>query len=123
MLTSFFLPRATLARVSFVVEVVCFSFAVAKIEQILNTNQIFPRKSRENTLTSCIHFPINKILTWGEKIFTVMKKMSLFPIERKDVESGEAHFSEEKATKQSALLPKTYIAPQSDQYRSQGGAI
>ena len=52
-----------------------------------------------------------------------MKKMSLFPIERKDAEGGEAPFSEEKATKQPALSPQTYIAPQSDQYRSQGETI
>ena len=52
-----------------------------------------------------------------------MKKMSPFLIERKEAEGGESPFSEEKATKQPALLPQTYIAPQSDQYRSQGRAI
>ena len=123
MLTSFFLPQLPSLGLAFFREAVCFSFAVAKIEQILNTNQIFPRKSRENTLTSCIHFPINKELTWGEKIFTLMKKMSPFPHERKEAEGGEDSFSEEKAPKSPALAPQTYIAPQSDQYRSQGRAI
>ena len=52
-----------------------------------------------------------------------MKKMSLFPIERKEAEGEEDPLSEEKATKQSALLPQTYIAPRSDQYKSRDGAI
>ena len=52
-----------------------------------------------------------------------MKKMSPFPHERKDAEGGKDPFSEEKVPKSPALLPQTYIAPQSDQYRSQGGAI
>ena len=44
------------------------SFAVAKVYQIPNTNQIFPRKTSENTLQSCTHFPLNKTLTTMEKI-------------------------------------------------------
>ena len=74
-------------------------------------------------MESCIHFPINKELTRGKKNFTVMKKMSLFPIERKEAEGGEDPSPEEKVPKSPALLPQTYIAPQSDQYKSQGGAI
>ncbi len=50
-------------------EAVRFSFAVAKIEQKLNTNQILPRNIFKNTTLSCIHFPISKQLTQGEKIF------------------------------------------------------
>ena len=46
-----------------------FSFAVAKIEQKLNTNQILPRNIFKNTPLSCIHFPINKRVTREEKIF------------------------------------------------------
>ena len=52
-----------------------------------------------------------------------MKKMSPFPHEWKDVEGGEDPSSEEKATKQPALTPQTYIALQSDQYKSRDGAI
>ena len=44
------------------------SFAVAKVYQIPNTNQIFPRKTSENILQSCTHFPLNKTLTTTEKI-------------------------------------------------------
>ena len=44
------------------------SFAVAKVYQIPNTNQIFPRKTSENMLQSCTHFPLNKTLTTTEKI-------------------------------------------------------
>ena len=50
-------------------EAVRFSFAVAKIEQKLNTNQILPRNIFKNTTLSCIHFPINKRVTRREKIF------------------------------------------------------
>ena len=107
MLTSFFLPQLPSLGLAFFQEAVCFSFAVAKIEQILNTNQIFPRKICRRRTESCIHFPINKTLTWGEKIFTVMKKVSLFPIERKEAEGGEDPFSEEKVPKSPTLLPKT----------------
>ena len=44
------------------------SFAVAKVYQIPNTNQIFPRKTSENILQSYTHFPLNKTLTTTEKI-------------------------------------------------------
>ena len=44
-----------------------FSFAVAKIEQKLNTNQILPRNIFKNAPLSCIHFPINKRVTRREK--------------------------------------------------------
>ena len=44
------------------------SFAVAKVYQIPNTNQIFPRKTSENMPQSCTHFPLNKTLTTTEKI-------------------------------------------------------
>ena len=44
------------------------SFAVAKVYQIPNTNQIFPRKTSKNILQSCTHFPLNKTLTTTEKI-------------------------------------------------------
>ena len=107
MLTSFFLPQLPSLGLAFFREAVCFSFAVAKIEQILNTNQIFPQKSCRRRTESCIHFPINKILTWGKKNFTVMKKMSPFPHKRKEAEGGEDPFSEEKVPKSPALLPKT----------------
>ena len=52
-----------------------------------------------------------------------MKEMNPFPHEWKGVEGGEDPFSEEKATKQPALTPQTYIAPPCDLYWSQGGAI
>ena len=45
------------------------SFAVAKVYQIPNTNQIFPRKTSENIHLSCMHPPDSKQLTWMEKIF------------------------------------------------------
>ena len=44
------------------------SFAVAKVYQIPNTNQILTRKTSENILQSCTHFPLNKTLTTTEKI-------------------------------------------------------
>ena len=79
---------------------------------------------------SCIHFPINKILTWGEKIFSVMKKMSPFPHERKDAEGEEDPFSEEKATKALPFPRKpillrnpTNIGRKTEQYRSRYEAI
>jgi len=37
-----------------------FSFAVAKIEQKLNTNQICTQNISLTTRQSCIHFPISK---------------------------------------------------------------
>jgi len=50
-------------------EAVRFSFAVAKIEQKLNTNQIFTQNISQYRPLSCIHFPVSKQLTWGEKFF------------------------------------------------------
>ena len=52
-------------------EAVRFSFAVAKIEQKLNTNQILPQNISQERPLSCIHFPINKQLTRGEKKFQI----------------------------------------------------
>ena len=45
------------------------SFAVAKVYQIPNTNQILTRKTSENIPQSCTHFPLNKTLTTTEKNF------------------------------------------------------
>ena len=56
------------ARVTRSLQEVVPSFAVAKVYQIPNTNQIFPRKTSENMLQSCTHFPLNKTLTTMEKI-------------------------------------------------------
>ena len=55
------------ARVTHSLQEVVPSFAVAKVYQIPNTNQIFPRKTSENMLQSCTHFPLNKTLTTMEK--------------------------------------------------------
>ena len=70
---SFTNPRSVLlshpARVTRSLQEVVSSFAVAKVYQIPNTNQIFPRKTSENTPQSCTHFPLNKTLTTMEKIF------------------------------------------------------
>ena len=44
------------------------SFAVAKVYQIPNTNQILTRKSLKLPPQSCTHFPLNKTLTTMEKI-------------------------------------------------------
>ena len=52
-----------------------FSFAVAKIEQKLNTNQISPRNISKNTTLSCIHFPVNKRVTRDEKNFRFMDEV------------------------------------------------
>ena len=64
-------PRSVLlshpARVTRSLQEVVPSFAVAKVYQIPNTNQIFPRKTSENMLQSCTHFPLNKTLTTTEK--------------------------------------------------------
>ena len=69
---SFTNPRSVLlshpARVTRSLQEVVSSFAVAKVYQIPNTNQIFPRKTSENTPQSCTHFPLNKTLTTMEKI-------------------------------------------------------
>ena len=59
---------ATLAWVTRSLQEVVPSFAVAKVYQIPNTNQILTRKTSENTLQSCTHFPLNKTLTTTEKI-------------------------------------------------------
>jgi len=56
------------ARVTRSLQEVVPSFAVAKVYQIPNTNQIFPRKTSENMLQSYTHFPLNKTLTTMEKI-------------------------------------------------------
>ena len=48
-------------------EAVRFSFAVAKIEQKLNTNQIFAQNISQYLPLSCIHFPVNKRVTRGKK--------------------------------------------------------
>ena len=55
------------------------SFAVAKVYQIPNTNQIFPRKTSENMLQSCTHFPLNKTLTTMEKILRQQCNTPLSP--------------------------------------------
>ena len=55
------------ARVTRSLQEVVPSFAVAKVYQIPNTNQIFPRKTSENIPRSCTHFPLNKTLTTMEK--------------------------------------------------------
>ena len=79
---------------------------------------------------SCIHFPINKVLTGGEKIFSVMKKKSSFPHERKEAEGEEDPFSEEKGPKSPALPHKpillrnpTNIGRKAEQYWSRRKAI
>lgn len=69
---------ATLARVTRSLQEVVPSFAVAKVYQIPNTNQIFPRKTSENMLQSCTHFPLNKTLTTMEKI--LRRKCNIPPL-------------------------------------------
>jgi len=59
---------ATLARVTRSLQEVVPSFAVAKVYQIPNTNQILTRKTSQNIPQSCTHFPLNKTLTTMEKI-------------------------------------------------------
>ncbi|WP_296941437.1 hypothetical protein, partial [Porphyromonas sp.] len=49
-------------------EAVRFSFAVAKIEQKLNTNQIFTQNISQHRPVSCIHLPVSKRVTRGKKI-------------------------------------------------------
>ena len=56
------------ARVTRLLQEIVSSFAVAKVYQIPNTNQILTRKTSENILQSCTHFPLNKTLTTTEKI-------------------------------------------------------
>ena len=56
------------ARVTRLLQEIVSSFAVAKVYQIPNTNQISTRKSPQNIPQSCTHFPINKTLTTMEKI-------------------------------------------------------
>lgn len=60
---------ATLAWVTHSLQEVVPSFAVAKVYQIPNTNQIFPRKSPKQPPQSCTHFPLNKTLTATRKNF------------------------------------------------------
>ena len=55
-------------------EAVRFSFAVAKIEQKLNTNQIFTQNISQYHPLSCIHFPISKQLTRGENFFILWRE-------------------------------------------------
>ena len=66
------LPRLFLlshpAQVTHSLQEIVSSFAVAKVYQIPNTNQILTRKTSENILQSCTHFPLNKTLTTTEKI-------------------------------------------------------
>ncbi|MBS5872066.1 MAG: hypothetical protein KIC57_07015, partial [Porphyromonas sp.] len=59
-------------------EAVRFSFAVAKIEQKLNTNQIFTQNISQTTRQSCIHFPLSKRVTGGKKNFILLGKMGDF---------------------------------------------
>ena len=56
------------ARVTHSLQEVVPSFAVAKVYQIPNTNQILTRKSLKSPPQSCTHFPLNKTLTTTEKI-------------------------------------------------------
>ena len=56
------------ARVTRSLQEVVPSFAVAKVYQIPNTNQILTRKSLRSPPQSCTHFPLNKTLTTMEKI-------------------------------------------------------
>ena len=57
------------ARVTRSLQEVVPSFAVAKVYQIPNTNQILTRKSLKSPPQSCMHPPDSKQLTWMEKIF------------------------------------------------------
>ena len=66
------------ARVTHSLQEVVPSFAVAKVYQIPNTNQIFPRKTSENMLQSCTHFPLNKTLTKTEKI--LRRQCNILPL-------------------------------------------
>jgi len=59
-------------------EAVRFSFAVAKIEQKLNTNQIFAQNISQHLPLSCIHFPLSKQLTWGENFFILWGERGAF---------------------------------------------
>ena len=59
-------------------EAVRFSFAVAKIEQKLNTNQILPQNISQHRPLSCIHFPLSKQLTRGEKFFRFLEERGAF---------------------------------------------
>ena len=54
------------------------SFAVAKVYQIPNTNQILTRKSPKNIPQSCTHFPLNKTLTTTEKI--LLRRCNIHPL-------------------------------------------
>ena len=68
------------ARVTRSLQEVVPSFAVAKVYQIPNTNQIFPRKTSENMLQSCTHFPLNKTLTTTEKILRRQRNIPPLPL-------------------------------------------
>ena len=59
-------------------EAVRFSFAVAKIEQKLNTNQIFTQNISQYRPLSCTHFPVIKRVTGGKKFFRFGKVMGAF---------------------------------------------
>ncbi|WP_288334927.1 hypothetical protein, partial [uncultured Porphyromonas sp.] len=62
-----------------------FSFAVAKIEQKLNTNQIFAQNISQYRPLSYTHFPISKTLTRGKKNFILLGKMGDFGREERGV--------------------------------------
>ncbi|WP_289120229.1 hypothetical protein, partial [uncultured Porphyromonas sp.] len=66
-----------------------FSFAVAKIEQKLNTNQIFTKNISQTTRQSCIHFPLSKRVTGGKKNFILLGEMGDFAGGRTRGLSGE----------------------------------
>ena len=61
-----------------------FSFAVAKIEQKLNTNQILPQNISQHRPLSCIHFPISKRVTGGKKSFILLGKTGDFAGEERE---------------------------------------
>ena len=77
------------------------SFAVAKVYQIPNTNQILTRKSPKSPPQSCTHFPLNKTLTTMEKILRRRCNIPPLPL-------GIALKSVPKSSMSSHFIPRPY---------------
>ena len=69
-------------------EAVRFSFAVAKIEQKLNTNQIFAQNISQYRPLSYTHFPISKRVTTGKKISASWGRWAISRGKKEGVERG-----------------------------------
>ena len=90
-------------------EAVRFSFAVAKIEQKLNTNQIFAQNISQYRPLSCIHFPISKRVTGDKKNSFSWGRWVLFWEKKEGVERGRGPLGGDERRTRREKVPHTTL--------------